>query len=785
MVGKQILHYRVLEELGRGGMGVVYKALDTELNRDVAIKFLPSHIASNEEERQRFKVEAQAAAALNHPNIGTIYSIEKINNETFISMEFIEGQELKEKIESGPLTIDETLILAIQISKGLQAAHEKGVVHRDIKSANIMLTDKGDVKIMDFGLAKVRGGPKLTKEQSTLGTAAYMSPEQASGEEVDFRSDIFSLGVLLYEMLTGQLPFKGDYDQAVTYSVLHEDPEPITGLRTGIPMEFERIVNKCLKKDVAGRYQHATELIADLSELKKESEAKELLSRTGITQSQPLQKKPQQTQFNKFRAIFILVGFLLLITTVGLVYFFSREEPINSIAVLPFVNSNNDPDIDYLSDGLAETLINKLSQLPQLRVMARSTAFQFKGKEMTPQQIGNELGVRAILTGDIVQRGDALRFHVELVDVSDGTQIWGDQYNRTMADIFDIQNAIAEQISSKLQLKLGSVERDRLVKRYTNNSEAYQLYLKGRFHWNLRTGEDLQTAVEYFEQAIHKDPNYALAYAGIADCYVLFSWYSVQIPEESFPKAKEAALKALQLDSQLAEPHTALAQVYSNFDWDWISAEKSYKRSFELNPNYATAHQWYGEDLVFRGRYNEAIAEFEKALTLDPLSPIITAAYGYYLGQAGYHDRAIQQLQKVVELDQRFHMAQHLIGGVYIIKGDFARSVYHLQEAFRLDNDPIILGSLGYALAISGETEEANRTIDQMNELASKRYVSPYFYAIIYAGLDNNEKAFEYLLLCVEQRSNYLIQLNTGPFFNGLRSDPRFDELLKTVGLVE
>jgi len=513
MIGKTILHYKILSKLGEGGMGVVYKAEDTKLDREVAIKFLPRQISASQEERERFKIEAKAAAALNHTNIATVYNIEDADDETFIVMEYIKGQELKEKIDAGPLPIDDTLNIAIQIAKGLQAAHTKEVIHRDIKSANIMLTAEADVKIMDFGLAKRGGQTKLTKEGTTLGTVAYMSPEQTSGDDVDQRSDLFSVGVLIYEMLSGQLPFKGDYDQAVTYSILNEEPEPVTSLRTGIPMELERIVYKCLEKDSSDRYQRADELIVDLRKLKKESETKEILSKTGVTQSQPLQRTPQQTRPKKPAVYYGLAILLFLITAVSIAYFFSRESPIDSIAVLPIVNANNDTDIEYLSDGLTETLINKLSQLPQLQVMARSTVFQFKGKEMTPQQIGNELNVRAVLTGEIVQRGDALRLHVELVDVSDGTQIWGQQYNRTMDDIFDIQDAVSEQISSNLRLKLSGVDRDVLAKRHTNDTEAYQLYLKGRFFWNQRTGEDLQTALDYFEQAIDKDPDYALAYA--------------------------------------------------------------------------------------------------------------------------------------------------------------------------------------------------------------------------------------------------------------------------------
>ena len=538
MIGKTILHYKISEKLGEGGMGVVYKAEDTKLKRDVAIKFLPRQIAASDDERERFKIEAQAAAALNHPNIATIHAIEEVDDEMFIVMEYIDGQELKSIIDDRQLSIDDILDYASQIASGLQAAHEKDVTHRDIKSANIMVTDKAQIKIMDFGLAKVRGGAQVTKVGTTLGTAAYMSPEQAQGMKTDHRTDIWAFGVVVYEMLTGKMPFPGDYEQAVIYSILNEEPE----FPEEISANLQQILQKTLSKDLNDRYQNIGEVLANL-----ESSAAGQTS--GVAKPVGAGFKPAPT-----KRLGILVGGIpILILVAGLVYFMNRNQPIDSIAVLPFVNSNNDPDIEYLSDGITETLITKLSQLPQLRVMARSTVFRFKGKDMTPQQVGEELNVRAVLTGAIVQRGNALRLNAELVDVSDGAQIWGGQYNRTLDDIFAVQDAISEQISKSLRLKLSSDDKSRLVKRHTEDSEAYQLYLKGRFYWNQRTGEALRTALDYFQQAISRDPTYALAYAGMADCYVLLPVYRGLSVKAAFPKAKAVALQALQIDDQLAE----------------------------------------------------------------------------------------------------------------------------------------------------------------------------------------------------------------------------------------
>jgi len=736
MIGKTISHYKILDKLGEGGMGVVYKAEDTELEREVAIKFLPHHIAANTNERARFKVEAKAAAGLNHPNIATIYSIEEANDEMFIVMEYIKGQELKDKIEAGPLAIDLTLELAIQIAKGLQAAHEKGVVHRDIKSANLMLTDKGDVKILDFGLAKLRGQTKLTKEGTTLGTVAYMSPEQARGGDVDHRSDIFSLGVLLYEMLRGQLPFKGDYEHAVIYSIMNEDPQSIVELRNDVPEQLAQLTEKALKKEQNDRYDSMDDILAVLQDL-----------RYGVKDSKSTEE----------------------------------EKTIPSIAVLPFVNMSADPENEYFSDGLAEDLINALTKIKDFRVAARTSAFSFKDEKIDIREIGRKLNVETVLEGSVRKAGNHLRITAQLINVADGYHLWSEQYDRVMADVFAIQDEITLAIVDALKIELLVREKAAIIKRYTDNLEAYQLYLKGRFYWNQRTDEALKTALGYFQQAIDRDPTYAAAYAGLSDCYGLFSYYAVLPAIESIPKAKSAALKALQIDAQLAEAHTSLALAYQS-EWEWELSDKSYRCAIELNPNYSTDRHWYGQGLYYRGRFEEGIAELKQALAVDPHSLIINATFGNAYIVARRYDLALEHLKKTLNMDEDFYMTHFWIGKAYVLKNQTAKGIEHLKEALRLSDSPEVLAGLGYTYGISGNIMEAEKTLVEMDKLSSKRFVSPYHEAMIYAGLGDKEKALELLELSLEQRSVWLGYIKVDPFWDNLRSDPRFIELLKKVG---
>ena len=785
MIGKTILHYKILDKLGEGGMGVVYKAEDTKLKRTVALKFLPLHTMVSEEEKARFEHEAQAAAALDHPNICTVYEINESDGQAFIAMAYVEGQSLQDIVGASLVgaqtragtrpapTLADILNYAIQIAEGLQAAHEKDIVHRDIKPANILITEKGQVRITDFGLAKLAGRTQLTKEGTSMGTVAYMSPEQTQGIEVDHRTDIWAFGAVIYEMITGKQPFAGDYEQAVMYSIMNEDPEPPTAFRTGVPMELERIVLKALAKDPGERYQRIDEMLVDLNGVQV----------SGRTHPDPPQKYAKQTAFRKTHR-YLGLAILLILSLSVFTYFMNRGQSIDSIAVLPFVNSYNDPDIEYLSDGITETLITKLSQLPQLRVMARSTVFRFKGKDVTARQVGDQLNVRAVVTGEIVQRGDALRINAELVDVSDGAQIWGNQYDRTIDDIFAIENAISEQISTSLRLQLTSEEKGKLVKQHTEDTAAYQLYLKGRFYLSKRTGEAIERALGYFEEAVARDPNYALAFAGMADCYVLLPVHQVLTAEEAFIKLKAAAFQALQIDEQLAEAHTALATGYSIFGWDWRAAEKSFIRAIEINPNYATAHHWYGDIyLRMHARFDEAIAEMKRALELDPLSLIINADLGQSYTYARSYDLAAEQLRKTIEMDQNFWLAPYCLGLAFVFKDDVNKGIEQFQRAWLLNQHPTIIGAMGYAFGIAGNAEEANKMLVQLVEISRKSNVSPYHFARIYAGLGDNDKAMDFLRRCVLQHDHFIILLKIEPVWDNLRHEVRFQELLQKIGL--
>jgi serine/threonine-protein kinase len=758
VIGKTILHYKIQEKLGEGGMGVVYKAEDTKLERTVAIKFLPRHIASNKDER-------------------TIHNIEEVGGEIFIVMEYIQGQELKEIVQSEIPNLQSAIDYATQIASGLQAAHKKGVIHRDIKSSNIMITDEDQVKIMDFGLAKVRGGAEVTKVGTTLGTAAYMSPEQAKGEEADQRSDIWSFGVVLYEMLTGHLPFKGDYEQAVTYAILNEERE----LADDIPSTLQQILQKALVKDLSKRFQNVGEVLTDL---KSNVEGPiSVVTRPVVSKgSVPLQRKRV--------VLYTSIGIVTLILVITLAYFFTRSQPMDSIAVLPFVNSNNNPDLEYLSDGLTETLINKLSQLPQLRVMARSTVFHYKGQGVNPLEVGRDLGVNAVLTGNIVQRGELLRLQAELVDILDGTQIWGAQYNPSFDDIFSVQDAISEQIIRSLRLKLTRDEKNRIARRHTEDTEAYQLYLKGRFYWNKRTAEAFNTAIDYFQQAVEHDPNYALAYAGMADCYALFNIYGIAPAKKSLPRSKTMALKALEIYPQLGEAHVTLGWVKALFDWDWTAAEESFKRGIELNPNYATAYHWYGVMLIALGRVNEAIEQSKQALQLDPLSLIINADLGDWFTQAKKYNLAFEQLHKALDMDPMFHVTHLHLARAYLAIGNPDKSIEHAKRAVKLENDPRGLHRLALAYAAVGKKEEALQTVVDLEELSKERPVDATIFARIYAWLGDKDKALDFLEQAVEEQSAWIafwhpVIMDPFPIKDLLLADPRFKEITRKVGWPE
>jgi serine/threonine protein kinase/Flp pilus assembly protein TadD len=797
MIDKTISHYKILEKLGEGGMGVVYKAEDTKLKRIVAIKFLPKRLSVHGEERERFVHEAQAASALNHPNICVIHEIDEVDDESFIVMEYMDGVTLREwvrkKTEQSEgyrkLGMKEAIDLATQIAEGLEKAHEKGIIHRDVKSDNIMVTSDGRAKIMDFGLAKLKGVSKLTKTGSTVGTIAYMSPEQVEGIETDHRTDIFSFGVVIYEMLAGCLPFRAVHETAMLYEIINVDPQSLINQHKGIDTELNRIVMKCLEKDREERYQSMREVAVDLKRYKRDSEgrrierkpdAREALSTSELTST----GKRSKTKWLKIGLAAFCVLFLI---SLGIYLFTPKVASIDSIAVLPFENVGADPNTEYLSDGITESIISSLSQLSNLSVMSRTSVFHYKGKDVDPLKVGKELGVKAVLVGRVTQRGDNLQISTELVDVSSKSQMWGEQYSKKISDILSIQEEISKEISRQLSLKLGSEEEKKLTKRSTENAEAYQLYLKGRFYWNKRTADDLQKAVDYFRQAIEKDPYFALAYAGLASTYALLPEYAGLPAKDLISKAEAAAKKALELDATLAEPHAALGMIKNNYQWDWEGAEKEFKQAIKLDPKNPTAHHWYSNSLTEQGKLEEAMFEIKRAQELDPLSPVITVNVGEVLFYMRHYDLAIEQFNKALELDRNFPTALVMLGDLYAQQNKFVEAISELQKVRQIlpTDNPYGSGELGYVYAKAGKKDEAIKILNRLLEFSNKGNTLSVQIAYVYIGLGDKDKAFEWLEKGYSEQNDQLAYLKVEPIFDNLRSDPKYAAMLKKIGLIQ
>ena len=788
MIGQTISHYRIVEQLGAGGMGVVFKAQDSRLERAVALKFLPEKLAQQPQALDRFRREARAASALNHPGICTIYDIGEQDGRAFIAMEFIDGETLRAHIHGKALPLDELLELGIEIADALEAAHAEGIIHRDIKPANIFVTKRGRAKVLDFGLAKlvpkgITGADSegVQSDSNSIvgiisGTPSYMSPEQVRGDGLDSRTDIFSLGLVLYEMATGRQAFSGGTGGIVIEAVLTRPPAPVRSINPDIPQRLEEIIDKALHKNRDQRYQHAADLGADLQRLKREIDsgsraAGEISQSAAASNAGPLSSTSEhksQTSTDDTRALRAR----------------RASKNIDSLAVLPFDNASRDPDHEYLSDGITASLINILATVPKLRVMAQSTVFRFKGRGIDPQAIGRDLNVRAVLTGRVMQSGGSLRIGAELVDVATGSRLWGAQYDRKSGEIFAIQDDISNEISEKLKLQLTHAQKKRLTRHQTEDPEAYRIYLKGRHHWNKWTEEGFYKAIEYFQQAIEKDPAYALAHAGVADSYVLLGWNSYLPPKDAFPKAKAAALTAFQFDPDLGEAHTPLAAVLWLYDWHWPEAEKEFKRSLELNPAYPTANHWHAEYVMTMGRHAEAIAQMKDSQTLDPLSLIINVAIGWAHYMARRYDEALAQLLQTVDLDPNYPVTYWILGLVYRTTGRYDLAITEGEKGAKLSGgSPLVRASLAHSYGKAGRTKEARQILDDLTSAAKCKYVAPHFFAGIHIGLGENNLALDYLEKSYEDHSHWLIYLHIDPTMDDLRSEPRFQDLLKRIGL--
>ena len=801
MIGQLLLHYRVVEKIGEGGQGTVYKVIDTTLDRPAVIKVLPPDLTDSASNLLRFEREAKLASSLDHPNICTIFGLHKVGDVQFIAMQYVEGRSVREIVGGQPLDLRRALSIAIQVTDALAAAHGRGIVHRDIKARNVMVTRSGTVKVLDFGLAKlietphtVASDPQLTELGVPYGTSTYAAPEQAQGFKADHRADIFSTGVLLYEMLAGTWPFRGKTALDVRYAVVYHKPKPIAEARgedSSMLRRIQEILDKALAKAPDDRYQRIEDMRSDLQEVMREVDV-DMSFGTTLTDA-PLAAAPvvaPSTGSFWLAPRKILVSIVFAVVLILAFSFFAfrpdrtveSNSAINSLAVLPF--SNNDPRNEYLSDGITESLIENLSRVPNLKVKSSSTVFHYKGRETDPKKIGRELGVHALLSGSVSQSGDDLSVSVELIDVRDDSHIWGERYGRKVSEIVALPQQISRDVSQRLRSRADGMDHAQLTKTYSPDSEAYRLYLQGRYNWNKRTVEGLQKGIEFFGQAIMRDQDYGLAYAGLADCYLLLNVYNVTSADDSYPKAEAASRKALSINESLAEAHTSLAFVTYRYHLNWAEAEQHFKKAIALNPNYATAHQWYGSYLAALGRADESIVEARTAHELEPFSLTIYSDYIRNLYYAGRLDEARRESLKLMQMDPNFVRAHLELGLILEEEGKLEEAIAEFKLGLRSQRDNVAgLSALGHAQGLAGKKTEAEKIISRLQELSKQQYVSPYQTAVVYAGLDERKLALDWLEKSQQERFNWLPFVRIDPVFKNLRSEARFQELSKRLGL--
>jgi len=745
--------YQIIEELGKGGMGRVYKAIDKKINEKIALKLIKPEIASDKKIIERFRNELKFARKIRHKNVCQMFDLGEEKGAHFITMEYVPGEDLKSFIRrTAPLSIARCISITKQVCQGLTEAHRLGVVHRDLKPHNVIIDQEGNARIMDFGIARSLEAKGITGAGVMIGTPEYMSPEQVEGKAVDHRSDIYSLGVILYEMVTGEVPFRGDTPFVV--GVKHKTEQPTAPRETNeqVSVELNRLILKCLSKDKEKRHQSAEELLSQLTDIEQG---------LSTVKSTTYKKKPETTGIPEMKWEF-------------------------SIAVLPFADISPQKDQEYFCDGMTDDIITKLTKLQEVKVISRTSVMRYKNTDKDIREIGQELGVTTILEGSVQKSGDDIRVNAQLINVEDGFHLWAETYDRKLKNVFEIQSDLAENIAGALKAKLSIKEKHGLGKKPTEDIEAYNIYLKGRYFWNLRTKEGFQKSLEYFRKAIEKDPTFALAYSGIADYFNLLGYYNLLPSREAFPKAKEAAEKALEMDETLAEAHTSLGWVKTIFEWDWPGAKRSFKRAIELNPGYATAHHWYAVFLMAVGRFDESIVEARRAQELDPVSLALSCTIGGIFMVARRYNDAIEEFHKSIEFDPNSYIPHWYLIYCYAMKGLYDDAVAEAQKALELsDGRPLMRVVLGQAYALSGREEEARRLLSEMINISKETYIPPQGIAIIYTGLGEKDKALEFLEKAYEEHDHWMYNLKVIPWVKSLRSDPRFTALLEKMGLAE